>query len=154
MATQLVVPPPTSMVSRTSDQTLALALNDALIASRTGQQELLQAFEKFKIVSDRVMLEIVEIRKENVILKGMIEMQNQVFNEKLQALSGQIDAVQRLTLEQAKQLINNSEEKTNRKVEQVCSDVKTAYNTHGHNYWRALSTPSEPHPTSQPNKLL
>jgi membrane-bound ClpP family serine protease len=142
------------MAPYSSEQAAMLALNDALIAIHATQQELSQSHEKLKIAFDRVVRENVEIRQDNVLLRGIIETQDKVHSEQVRALSGQIDAIQKLTLEQAKQLIKDSEEKMDKKAEQFRGEVKTAYNTHAHNYWRALSTPSDLFGTSQPNKLL
>jgi DNA anti-recombination protein RmuC len=156
MATQSVVHHPHFHCTLTSDQTVALALNDALIAIRAAQQELSQSHEKLRLAFDRLVEENIELRKKIEVLGGMFETQNQVFNEKLQALSGQVDAVQKLTLDQAKeraeQLIKDSEGKTDRKIEQFRSDVKAAHNDHIHIHYcnQGVREPT----THGPNKKL
>jgi len=153
MAAQLVPSLPTSIVLQPSDQTPWLAMSEALAGHRVAQQELLQLVEKlqttFDRLFDRLVKENVGLQEQVELLKGVIETQNKINCEKFKALSGQIDAVQKLTLEQAK----TSEEKMGRMVEQLRSDVKAAHNEHSHNYAVPIRG-INPTATSTPNKQL
>jgi len=158
MAAQLVHFPSTSIVPQTSDQMVALAVSDALTAIRSAQQEFLQLFEKLKSAFDRVVQENVDLRKEIVVLRGVVETQNKVHNDQMQALSGQIDGVQKLASENAKQLninakqLNALEEKTDREMKQLRNDAKAAHNDHVHRYDHYTAGMNAT--TAKPNVLL
>jgi len=131
--------PPSSLVlPQTARQALIRAQIDAQDANLTALHNVQQCVDRLKTAFDMVLQENIQLRQENEVLKGTMQTQHRIYDEKLQSLTSLVETVRQQSFENAQHVVNI--EKSIPQIEKKLDEFQERYNKHTHTYMLVKST--------------
>jgi len=132
--------PPSSLVlPQTARQALTQAQIDAQDANLIALHNIQQCVDRLKTAFDTVFQENIQLRQENEVLKGAMQTQHRIYDEKLQSLTNLVKTIRQQSYENAQHVVNI--EQSIPQIEKNYDDLKKRYDKHTHTYMMILDKP-------------
>jgi hypothetical protein len=125
--------PPSSLVlPQTARQALIRAQIDAQNANLIALHNVQQCGDRLKTAFDTVLQENIQLRQEIEVLKGAIQTQHRIYDEKLQSLTSLVETIRQQSLGNAQHVVKV--EQSIPQIEKKLDEFKESYNKHTHAY--------------------
>jgi chromosome segregation ATPase len=131
-------PLPLQVLPQTPRQVLVQAKIDAQDANLIALHNVQQCVDRLKTAFDAVLQENIQLRQENEVLKGAIQTQNRIYDEKLQSLTNLVETIRQQSLENAQHVVKV--EQSIPQIEKKFDEFKERYNNHTHTYMLITNT--------------
>jgi hypothetical protein len=117
---------------QTPRQVLVQAKIDAQDANLIALHNVQQCVDRLKTAFDAVLQENIQLRQEIEVLKGAMQAQDQIYDEKFQSLTNLVETIRQQSLGNAQHVVKV--EQSIPQIEKKLDEFKERYNNHTHAY--------------------